>query len=66
MQKKSTKKAATNGASQPATTATNGAPNRDAIAHRAYELYVARGRVSGHELEDWMQAERELSGKAHA
>ena len=66
MQKKSNKKAATNGAPQTATAATNGAPNRDAIAHRAYELYVARGRVAGHELEDWMQAERELSAKAHA
>ena len=64
MQKKPTKKDANNGGPKPATTGTNGAPNRDAIAHRAYELYVARGRVAGHELEDWIEAELELSGKA--
>lgn len=31
------------------------------IARRAYELFVARGRAEGHDLEDWLQAERELS-----
>lgn len=40
-------------------------PNREEIARRAYELYVARGRAEGHEMEDWFRAERELSGKAH-
>jgi hypothetical protein len=34
---------------------------RDRIAERAYELYVSRGRESGHELEDWLTAERELA-----
>ena len=33
---------------------------RDRIAQRAYELYQARGRESGHELEDWLQAEIEI------
>jgi hypothetical protein len=33
---------------------------RDAIAQRAYALYVARGREDGHDVEDWLQAEREL------
>jgi hypothetical protein len=32
-----------------------------AIARRAYELYVARGKTPGHALDDWLQAERELS-----
>jgi len=30
------------------------------IAMRAYELYLERGGVLGHELEDWQQAEREI------
>jgi hypothetical protein len=36
------------------------AVTKDAIAQRAYELYVARGGEDGHHLEDWLQAEREL------
>ena len=43
----------------------NAAPSRDEIAQRAYEIYVARGRAEGRELEDWVQAERELLEKAH-
>jgi Protein of unknown function (DUF2934) len=31
-----------------------------AIRQRAYELYIERGRVPGHALEDWLQAEAEL------
>jgi hypothetical protein len=31
------------------------------IAARAYEFYLARGKVSGHEVEDWFEAERQLS-----
>ena len=30
------------------------------IARRAYELYLARGCDPGHDVEDWLQAEREL------
>ena len=30
------------------------------IRTRAHELYLARGAQSGRELEDWLQAEREL------
>ena len=33
---------------------------KDAIAQRAYALYLARGAQEGHDLEDWLQAEREL------
>ena len=32
------------------------------IRERAYEIYLQRGAQPGHELEDWLQAERELSG----
>jgi hypothetical protein len=30
------------------------------IARRAFELYEARGCQSGHDVEDWLEAEREL------
>lgn len=30
------------------------------IACRAYDLYLARGREPGHQLDDWLQAEQEL------
>jgi hypothetical protein len=32
----------------------------DLIRKRAYQLFQARGRQQGHELEDWLQAEREI------
>ena len=35
--------------------------DRERIASRAYELYVARGATDGQDLEDWLRAERELS-----
>jgi len=31
------------------------------IRNRAYEIYLQRGAQPGYELEDWLQAERELS-----
>jgi hypothetical protein len=40
-------------------------PTRDAIAKRAYELYLARGKADGHQFEDWIQAERELLARNH-
>ena len=39
-------------------------PNDDAIAKRAYELYLQRGSVPGHELDDWLEAEAQLSSEA--
>jgi hypothetical protein len=39
-------------------------PNDEAIAKRAYELYLQRGSVSGHELDDWLEAEAQLSAEA--
>jgi hypothetical protein len=32
----------------------------ETIRERAFEIYAARGSASGHELDDWLQAEREL------
>ncbi|HMD54088.1 MAG TPA: DUF2934 domain-containing protein [Phycisphaerae bacterium] len=30
------------------------------MAARAHEIYLARGAEAGHELDDWLQAEREI------
>ena len=34
--------------------------SHEAIAQRAYELFLQRSHAHGHALEDWLQAEREL------
>ena len=39
-------------------------PINEAIARRAYELFLSRGEEHGHDLDDWLQAERELGGAA--
>ena len=37
----------------------------DAIARRAYEIYLSRGGgAHGHHIDDWLQAERELQVSA--
>ena len=33
---------------------------RERVAQRAYELYLARGGADGQAVEDWLSAEREL------
>ncbi len=36
------------------------------IRLRAYEIFEARGRTHGHDLDDWLQAEREIiKGNIH-
>jgi hypothetical protein len=35
----------------------------ETIRERAYALFEQRGCESGHELEDWLQAETEIKGK---
>ena len=35
-------------------------PSDEEISQRAYELYLQRGSVPGHENDDWLQAEAEL------
>jgi len=35
----------------------------DQIRERAYELYEERGREHGHDLEDWLCAEQEITQK---
>ena len=36
------------------------------IARRAYDLYLGRGCEHGHDVDDWMQAERELRASSVA
>ena len=43
----------------PTISATEGL-SRERIAARAYELWEARGRPEGSDLEDWLKAETEL------
>jgi hypothetical protein len=32
------------------------------VARRAYDLFVSRGGQHGHDVEDWLEAERQLAG----
>jgi hypothetical protein len=34
------------------------------IRRRAYEIYLERGGEPGHDWEDWLQAEREITNNA--
>ena len=45
-------------------TSANRTPSREEIRFRAYEIYLERGRLPGNELDDWLQAERELDSAA--
>jgi uncharacterized membrane protein len=36
-------------------------PTHEQIAARAHQIYQARGAAAGHEVEDWLEAERQLS-----
>ena len=46
--------------SETATEALRREPSDDEIRVRAYEIYLARGATPGFELNDWLDAEREL------
>ena len=35
-------------------------PTPAQIAARAYQIYLERGRIGGHDMDDWLQAEYEL------
>jgi hypothetical protein len=45
----------------PKKAATRGKPTYDQIAVRAYELFEARGCLHGFHVQDWLQAELELT-----
>lgn len=41
-----------------------GASRDELIRHRAYHLYEQHGRQDGHEVDDWLAAERELAAES--
>jgi hypothetical protein len=41
----------------------NGAGGEDFVALDAYRRYEERGREDGHDLEDWLEAEREHANR---
>jgi hypothetical protein len=47
----------------PATPVSESPELENQIRQRAYELYEARGREDGHDLEDWLRAEEEITAK---
>ena len=40
------------------------APTSDDVARRAFELFCQRGHQHGYDVQDWLQAEREVRGAA--
>jgi len=59
--------AASYASTQPAITHPNGtgpvlrkSPFSEDIAVRAYHIYLNRGAANGHDLDDWLQAERDV------
>jgi hypothetical protein len=64
-----------NGSTEPQATETSNGEERAAgaggnsaldeeIRHRAYQLYVERGEEHGRDLDDWLQAKREVEDGA--
>jgi hypothetical protein len=41
----------------------SGVPTGEEIELRAYQIYIERGGAHGHDVEDWVQAKRELVEK---
>ena len=39
------------------------APAPAEIRQRAFEIHIQRGGIHGHDLDDWLEAERELQEK---
>jgi len=46
-------------------TSQRGAPTDGEISRRAYDLFLARGCEPGLDVDDWLQAERELRGASN-
>lgn len=49
---------------KPANGTTSTPVGANEISRLAYEIYEARGRTAGSPLEDWLQAEQQLSNRA--
>lgn len=51
---------------RPASTSGTGSPSSAEIARRAFEIYCQRGALDGYDVQDWLQAERELTAMANS
>ena len=40
-------------------------PSDDEVRRRAFEIHVERGGLRGYDLDDWLEAEKELTQKLH-
>jgi hypothetical protein len=40
-------------------------PSPEEIRRRAFEIHIERGEIHGCDLDDWLQAERELENPGH-
>jgi hypothetical protein len=40
-------------------------PSQEEIRRRAFEIHIERGGIHGCDLDDWMQAEKELTANLH-
>jgi hypothetical protein len=40
-------------------------PDPEEIRRRAFEIHIERGGIHGCDLDDWLQAEKELTEKLH-
>jgi hypothetical protein len=49
------------GTKTTAASAPSRVPSEPEIAARAYEIFLSRGPSDGYDLDDWLQAERELT-----
>ena len=38
---------------------------KNKIAERAYKIFERRGRVDGHDIDDWLRAESEVLWEVH-
>jgi hypothetical protein len=47
----------------PRTVASDPQEVEQQIRQRSFELYEERGREAGHEVDDWLRAEAEITGK---
>jgi len=45
-------------------TSASGTVTQEAVRARAFQLWVRAGKRNGHELEDWLEAERQLRAEA--
>jgi hypothetical protein len=40
-------------------------PSDEEVRRRAYEIHVEHGGIRGYDLDDWLEAEKELTQKPH-